>query len=117
MAFNHPFPSFHRNDMAVGVISAVVIRIAVHTKRKNAKKYRQGVEYGSARWETPKDIASFIDPVFENNILLTQTARQQKAFLFHAAHDLHRLILRNFDISRHKRYKELSDYDKFIVFI
>ena len=79
--------------MAVGVISAVVIRIAVHTKRKNAKKYRQGVEYGSARWGTAKDIASFIDPVFENNILLTQTARQQKAFLFHAAHDLRRLIV------------------------
>ncbi len=75
MAFNHPFPSFHRNDMAVGVISAVVIRIAVYTKRKNAKKYRQGVEYGSARWGTPKDIAPFIDPVFENNILLTQTER------------------------------------------
>ena len=51
------------------------MKLAVYLKGKNAKKYRQGVEYGSARWGTQKDIAPFIDPVFENNILLTQTER------------------------------------------
>lgn len=75
MAFTDFFPSFHRNDLAAGMISAIIVRFAVYIKGKNAKKYRHGVEYGSARWGTPKDIAPFIDPVFENNIILTQTER------------------------------------------
>ena len=75
MAFADPIPSFHVYDMAVGVAGAVVIKIMVHLKSKNAKKYRQGVEYGSARWGNEKDIAPFINPVFENNILFTQTER------------------------------------------
>ena len=61
-----------KNEMVAG---AALVKLAVYLKGKNAKKYRQGVEYGSARWGTPKDIAPFIDPVFENNILLTQTER------------------------------------------
>lgn len=75
LAFQNPFPSFHLFDLAVGIAGAAAFKIFVYYKGKNAKKYRQGVEYGSARWGTPKDIEPFIDPVFENNILLTQTER------------------------------------------
>ena len=75
LSFQNVFPSFHLQDLCIGVIGAVFVKLAVYLKGKNAKKYRQGVEYGSARWGTQKDIAPFIDPVFENNILLTQTER------------------------------------------
>lgn len=75
MAFNNPVPSFHAYDLVVGVIGAAAIKGMVYMKGKNAKKYRQGVEYGSARWGNEKDIAPFVDPVFENNILFTQTER------------------------------------------
>ena len=75
MAFDNPLPSFYAYDLAVGVIGAAVVKGMVYVKGKNAKKYRQGVEYGSARWGNEKDIAPFIDPVFENNILFTQTER------------------------------------------
>lgn len=75
LAFASPLPSFSLWDMGVGAAGAVAVKLAVYLKGKNAKKYRQGVEYGSARWGNPKDIAPFIDPVFENNILLTQTER------------------------------------------
>ena len=75
LAFQNVFPSFHPQDLCIGVIGAALVKLAVYLKGKNAKKYRQGVEYGSARWGTQKDIAPFIDPVFENNILLTQTER------------------------------------------
>lgn len=75
MAFRNLVPSFYAYDLAVGVIGAAVVKGMVYLKGKNAKKYRQGVEYGSARWGNEKDIAPFIDPVFENNILFTQTER------------------------------------------
>lgn len=75
LAFSSYFPSFHLYDLAAGVIGAAAVKLVVYEKGRNAKKYRQGVEYGSARWGTPKDIAPFIDPVFENNVLLTQTER------------------------------------------
>lgn len=75
LAFADPVPSFHLYDLRAGVLGAVLVKMMVYFKGKNAKKYRQGVEYGSARWGNPKDIAPFIDPVFENNILLTQTER------------------------------------------
>ncbi len=75
LAFQNVFPSFHPQDLCIGVIGAGLVKLAVYLKGKNAKKYRQGVEYGSARWGNQKDIAPFIDPVFENNILLTQTER------------------------------------------
>lgn len=75
LAFQNVFPSFHPQDLCIGVIGAALVKLAVYLKGKNAKKYRQGVEYGSARWGTQKDIEPFIDPVFENNILLTQTER------------------------------------------
>lgn len=68
-------PSFHPADLLVGLIGAVVIRLIIYTKGKNAKKYRKGMEYGSARWGTAEDIKPYIDPVFENNVLLTQTER------------------------------------------
>ncbi len=71
----HPLPSFHPQDLLVGLIGAVAVRLAVYFKAQNAKKYRRGVEYGSARWGGPKDIAPFIDPKFDQNILLTQTER------------------------------------------
>lgn len=71
----HPLPSFHAKDMLYGLLTAVVIRLVVYYKMKTAKKYRNGVEYGSARWGTAKDIRPFIDPKFDQNILLTQTER------------------------------------------
>ena len=75
LAFRNVFPSVHPQDFCVGAAGAVFVKLIVYLKGKNAKKYRQGVEYGSARWGNEKDIAPFIDPVFENNILLTQTER------------------------------------------
>ena len=75
LAFESAAPSFHLFDLAVGVAGTVALRLMVYCKSKNAKKYRRGVEYGSARWGGPKDIAPYIDPVFDNNILLTQTER------------------------------------------
>ena len=71
----NPLPSFHPQDLLVGLIGAVCIRAAVYIKAKNAKKYRHGVEYGSARWGTAEDIKPFINPKFSENILLTQTER------------------------------------------
>ena len=75
VAFQSWIPSFHIRDLAAGVIGALLLRCAVYMKGKNAKKFRQGEEYGSARWGNEKDIEPFIDPVFENNIILTQTER------------------------------------------
>ena len=74
-AFASPLPSFHGIDILIGIAGAVVIRLVVYTKGKNAKKYRKGMEYGSARWGNAEDIKPYIDPVFENNVLLTQTER------------------------------------------
>ena len=71
----NPLPSLHPYDLLAGIAGAVAIRLAVYFKGKNAKKYRHGVEYGSARWGNEKDIAPFIDPKFDQNILLTQTER------------------------------------------
>jgi type IV secretion system protein VirD4 len=75
MAFQHVLPSWRWEDILAGLVGAVIVKLVVYQKGKNAKKFRQGEEYGSARWGTQKDIAPFIDPVFENNILLTQTER------------------------------------------
>ena len=74
-AFANAAPSFNPVDLLIGVAGAVVIRLVIYSKQKNAKKYRKGMEYGTARWGTPADIKPFIDPVFENNVLLTQTER------------------------------------------
>ena len=71
----NPLPSFHPQDLLVGLIGAACIRAAVYIKAKNAKKYRHGVEYGSARWGNSDDIKPFINPQFDQNILLTQTER------------------------------------------
>ena len=74
-AFQSALPSFHPIDLCVGVAAAIAIRLAVYIKSKNAKKYRKNVEYGSARWGNSDDIRPYVDPVFENNIILTQTER------------------------------------------
>ena len=74
-AFAAPLPSFNTTDLLVGVIGAALVTLALRMKRANAKKYRRGIEYGSARWGQPADIAPYIDPIFDNNILLTQTER------------------------------------------
>ena len=74
-SFSHPMISFNLIDIAIGIAGAVVIRLLVYAKGKNAKKYRQGMEYGSARWGNAKDIEPYMDSVFENNVLLTQTER------------------------------------------
>lgn len=73
MAFASPWPSFEPYDLLLGAACGVALRLAVYLKGKNAKKYRHGEEYGSARWGTREDIAPFVDPVFENNVILTQT--------------------------------------------
>lgn len=73
--FANPLPSFYPKDLLIGVCCGIALRLAVYFKAKNAKKFRQGVEYGSARWGNAKDIEPYMDSVFENNILLTQTER------------------------------------------
>ena len=74
-AMQSPLPSFHPLDLLVGVMVALIIRLIVYEKSKNAKKYRRNVEYGSARWGKADDIAPYIDPDFRNNVILTQTER------------------------------------------
>lgn len=71
----NPLPSFYPRDLLLGAVVAVIIRAVVYFKAKNAKKYRHGVEYGSARWGNSDDIKPFINPQFDQNILLTQTER------------------------------------------
>ena len=71
----NPLPSFYPRDLLLGAAGAVIIRAVVYFKAKNAKKYRHGVEYGSARWGNSDDIKPFINPQFDQNILLTQTER------------------------------------------
>ena len=75
VAFQLPLPSFHPLDLCIGLMVGALLRIAVHIKSQNAKKYRKGMEYGSARWGTVQDIQPFVDPVFENNVILTQSER------------------------------------------
>ena len=72
-AFASPMPSFHPADLGIGICIAAAMRLAVYIKGKNAKKFRHNQEYGSARWGTAADIAPYVDPTFENNIILTQT--------------------------------------------
>ena len=72
-AFQSALPSFHPLDLLVGLCCGAALRLAVYFKGKNAKKYRKGAEYGSARWGTKEDIRPFMDPIFENNVILTAT--------------------------------------------
>ena len=74
-AFSNPLPSLHPFDLFIGLCCGAGMRLAVYLKGKNAKKYRHGMEYGSARWGTPKDIEPFMVPKFEDNIILTKTER------------------------------------------
>ena len=74
-AFASAAPSLAPSDLLIGIAGAALIRLLVYVKGKNAKKYRKGIEYGSARWGTAEDIKPFTDPVFQNNIPLTQTER------------------------------------------
>ena len=74
-AFSSIAPSFHPADLLIGIAGAVIVRLIIYAKGKNAKKYRKGIEYGSARWGNAEDIKPYTDPVFENNIPLTQTER------------------------------------------
>jgi type IV secretion system protein VirD4 len=75
LAFDNPLPSLNPKDLLFGIAIAVVIRLVVYLKGKNAKKYRKGIEYGSARWGNREDIRPFQDPVFQNNVILTETER------------------------------------------
>ena len=75
MAFANPLPSLHPLDFLVGLCCGAGLRLAVYLRGKNAKKYRHGMEYGSARWGTPKDIEPFMAPKFADNIILTKTER------------------------------------------
>ena len=74
-AFENPLPSFYYRDVFYGILGGITVKLIVYYREKNAKKYRQGVEYGSARWGTEKDIQPYVDPVFEENIILTETER------------------------------------------
>ena len=74
-AFSPPIPSLHPFDLLTGAVTAALLRTAVYFKGKNARKYRKNREYGSARWGTREDIAPYIDPVFQKNVILTQTER------------------------------------------
>ena len=73
MASQSALPSFHPFDLLIGIAIAAIIRLIVYVKGKNAKKFRKNEEYGSARWGKHEDIEPYIDPAFENNIILTQT--------------------------------------------
>ena len=73
VALSNPMPSFHVLDLLIGIICGGGLRLAVWAKSKNAKNYKHNIEYGSARWGTKKDIEPFMDPVFEDNIILTRT--------------------------------------------
>ncbi len=74
-AFESYLPSFYPSDLIIGLGIGALLRLIVYVRSKNAKKYRKGVEYGSARWGNAKDIEPFTDPKFENNVILTQTER------------------------------------------
>ena len=74
-AFETAAPSLHPADLCVGIALGALVRLIVYTKGKNAKKYRKNQEYGSARWGTAEDIRPYVDPVFRNNVILTQTER------------------------------------------
>ena len=71
-AFSSGLPSLHPLDLLAGIAGAVIVRLAVYAKSKNTKKYRKGIEYGSARWGTAADIAPYVDPVPDWNIPLTR---------------------------------------------
>ncbi len=75
LAFQSPLPSFYPADLCIGLLLGALLRLAVYMKGKNAKKYRKNMEYGSARWGTAEDIQPYMDPVFANNVILTQTER------------------------------------------
>ena len=75
LAFASPLPSLHPLDLLVGLCCGAGLWLAVYLRGKNAKKYRHGMEYGSARWGTPKDIEPFMAPKFSDNIILTKTER------------------------------------------
>src|SRR5699024_6098397 len=74
-AFAVPFPSFYPTDLLIGLAIGGLLRMVIYFKGKNAKKYRKGIEYGSARWGNAKDIEPYVAPTFEDNIILTQTER------------------------------------------
>ena len=75
LAFQNPLPSFHPTDILIGIAGALIMKAVVYYRGKNAKKFRQGVEYGSARWGTPADIKPYVDEKDDNNIILTETER------------------------------------------
>ena len=75
VAFSNPLPSIHPADLLFGIICGAALRFAVWMKGRNAKKYRHGMEHGTARWGTQKDIEPFMDPEFQNNVILTRTER------------------------------------------
>ncbi len=75
LAFQNPLPSFYPTDILIGIAGALIMKAVVYYRGKNAKKFRQGVEYGSARWGTPADIKPYVDEKDDNNIILTETER------------------------------------------
>ena len=75
LAFRNPLPSLYLTDILVGIAGALIFKTVVYYRSKNAKKFRQGVEYGSARWGTPEDIKPYVDEKDDNNIILTETER------------------------------------------
>lgn len=74
-ALEVPLPSFYPTDLLIGLAIGGLLRLVIYIRSKNAKKYRKGVEYGSARFGNAKDIEPYVDPTFQNNVILTQTER------------------------------------------
>ena len=103
-AFASLAPSFHLVDLCVGAAGAVLIRLAVYSKGKNAKKYRRGIEYGSARWGTQADIAPYMDKDFSQNVLLTQTER-----ITMSSHPKEPKYARNKKYPGHRRFRQRQD--------
>ena len=94
-AFSNALPSVYPMDLLVGIVGAVVIRLIVYVKGKNAKKYRKGAEYGSARWGNAEDIKPYIDPEFQNNMILSIIVGTFSSNI----HTLMRSYLRNYSIA------------------
>ena len=100
-AFSSIAPSFHPADLALGIAGAVIVRLIIYTKGKNAKKYRRGTEYGSARWGGADDIKPYTDPVFENNIAINEGMSELQT-LKTAIHEIAHAKLHDIDLNAPK---------------
>ena len=104
-AFASTLPSFHPIDLLIGIAGAVIVWVVVYVRGKNAKKFRKNTEYGSARWGTEKDIKPFVDPKFENNVILTKTEFLTNPLLLQYANTR----IEELDAERQKQLRLVAD--------